>query len=766
MIKNTNGNNTKLKKDLLKVDFSKSINKEPSSQLSIESVLKSNGTKQIFSWEKIEKSIILAGRDTQSYSKKDANKILKKVYLELFKIKTKVVKTSAIRDIVEPILAEEGFFKAARYYILYKERKTQSKKTFKIWEPEMTDNAKMTLVSRCSKQAENGDLLETPGQIFWRVARHLAKAEITWGDEKDAEKAAQTFFDKMARFKFVCTRSALYEAGNDSCLQQLSPCFVLPIEDNITSIFKTLGDAALIQKNYGGTGFNFSKIRFKGDKVRNVPNSSSGPVDFLQVYSAALSKIVQGGKRHGGNMGILNVDHPDIYDFISVKDEDGLMKNFNISVGVTNEFMDAVVAGKKFNLKNPRDGKTAKTVDARKLFDDICEHAHKTGDPGMIFLDRMEEDNYTPSLGKLDATNPCGEQPLLPYESCNLSSVHLANHLVKNGDSWEIDWDDLKETVKTVVRFLDNMIEINTYVLSDTERIVKYGNRKVGLGMIGFAEVLFRLGVGYNTKEGVRIAEKIAKFVKKTAEEASLELATVRGVFPNWDNSTYRGTAEKYRNCTMITIAPTGTVSMIGNTTSGIEPSFALVYTRRSFYNEDSKNNSTAALYYVDPVFEKELKARGLYSTDLIKKVADNNGSLKGLSDIPSDLKKIFVTTHDIDPQWHVSIQAAFQKYADNSVSKTINFRHDATISDVRDAYLLAWKLGCKGITIYRDGSKSDQVLTTGVIKSEKKENHNENKVNTNIESDEKDCPECGGSIFHEAGCVTCRDCGWSKCKL
>jgi ribonucleoside-diphosphate reductase alpha chain len=759
----TNGNTTGLL--TLEINENKQSSKKNSKLLLITHVIKSNAKKEVFSPSKLQKSIILAGKDTKSYGKTQAEVIFNNVLQLLADLNKKIVSTSKIRDIVEPVIAEAGYFKAAKYYILFKERKQQAKgRGFKVWEPEMAENAKLTLISRCSKLNKKSEPMETAGEIFWRVARHIAKAEINWYDEKEYEKVAQVFFEKMAKFKFICTRSALYEAGNEACAQQLSPCFVLPIEDSIPSIFETLGKAALVQKNFGGTGFNFSNIRFKGDKVRNIPNSASGPVDFLQVYSAALTKVVQGAKRHGGNMGILNVNHPDIYDFISIKDVDGNMKNFNLSVGASNEFMDAVIANKKFNLKNPRDGRTVKRVSARKLFHDICEHAWKTGDPGMIFLDRMEQDNFTPSLGVLNATNPCGEQPLLPYESCNLSSIHLANHVVQNDGTWEIDWDDLGDTVKVLVRFLDDMIETNFYVLPETEKMVKYGNRKIGLGVIGFADLLFKLGVGYNTEEGVRLADKIAKFIKRRAEEASSELAKTRGVFPNWDLSTYKGTAERYRNCTMLTIAPTGTVSMIGNTTSGIEPCFALVYTRRVFYNEDSQNKSTKELYYVDPAFEKILKERGLYQKELIEKIAANHGSLNGIKEVPADLAKTYVTTHDIAPQWHVKIQSAFQKYVDNAVSKTINFANSATVKDVEDAYLLAWKLGCKGITIYRDGSKDDQVLNAGVI-SDSKKDKTEEKVEAVSKKEEK-CPECGGVLEFEGGCVTCKECGWSKCKL
>lgn len=609
----------------------------------------------------------------------------------------------------------------------------------------MSDNAKLALINRCSKQDAKGKSIETPADIFMRVAKHVAKAEINWGDEKEMERQTQNFFEAMASLRFVCTTSAMYEAGNDACSGQLSPCFVLKIEDSIHSIFKTLGEAALIQKNFGGTGFNFSAIRFKGDKAKNVPGAASGPVDFLQAYSAALSKIIQGAKKHGGNMGILNVDHPDIESFIKIKDEDGNMKNFNLSVGVTNAFMEAVASNKKFSLVNPRDGQVTKKVNAKELFDKICKHAWGSGDPGMIFLDRMEEDNFTPTLGKLEATNPCGEQPLLPYESCNLSSIHLANHLVKTAKGYEIDWDMLAKTVKTGVRFLDNMIEINYYVLPETEKMGKFGNRKIGLGVIGFAHVLFKLGISYNSAEAVSLADKIAKFLKRKAEEASTDLAKVRGVFPNWDISTYKGSAERYRNCTLMTIAPTGTVSMIGDTTSGIEPSFALVYKRNSFYDKDKNNNSTQTLYYIDSVFETVLRQKGLYSEKLIGKIEANGGSLEGLNEIPAEIKKVFVTTHQISPDWHVKIQAAFQKYADNAVSKTVNFANSASVEEVEKAYLLAYKLGCKGITIYRDGSKDDQVLNA----------HTEDK-----------CPECNGKLKYEGGCTTCIDCGWSKCKL
>jgi len=584
-------------------------------------------------------------------------------------------------------------------------------------EPKMAPNAKKTLVSRCSITDDDGKSLETPGEIYLRVANHMAKAELNWGNGTEVEAAREMFFESMRENRLIVTRSTLYEAGNPTAANQLSPCFVIPVEDNISSIFENLGKAAIVQKNYGGTGFNFSKIRPHGDKVRGVLNAASGPVDFLQAYSAALSKVIQGGKRHGGNMGILNVDHPDIEDFIQVKDEDQTIKNFNISVGVTNEFMEAVQDDKMWSLVNPRNGEVVKKIKARALFDQISEHAWISGDPGLMFLDRTEEDNFTPSLGLLNATNPCGEQPLLPFESCNLSSINLDSHIIKKGKDWTVDWDTLAQTTRTIVRFLDNMIEVNTYILPETEKMVRYGNRKIGAGVIGFGHVLFKLGISYNSMEGVRFARRMAKFIKGEFEKASLELATTRGVFPNFDISTYKGTAEKYRNSTMFTIAPTGTVSMIANTTSGIEPAFSLGYERRTSFEKASENKPTEVMTYLDPVFEETLKERGLHKKTIIEKIIENGGSLHGIDEIPEDLKKVFVTTHDISWKYHVKIQAAWQEYADNSVSKTINLPNEATLDDVKNAYMLAWKERCKGVTIYRDGSKMFQVMATSKTK-------------------------------------------------
>ncbi len=647
----------------------------------------------------------------------------------------------------------------------------------KVQEPQLSSIAQEVTKKRYLRTDLKGKILETPGEMLWRVAHHAAKAEINWAKNGEVEKTAKEFFEKMVNLKFVCSGKAMFEAGNEGGTGQMSACFVLPIEDSITSIFKTLGEAALVHKNNGGTGFNFSRIRPHGDKVRNVPNAASGPVDFLKAFSAALEKILQGAKRNGANMGVLNVDHPDIESFIEMKDEDQTVKNFNVSVGATNEFMEAVMAKKPWVLKNPRNGQVVKKIRADRLFDKIVEHAWKTGDPGMMFLDRMEQDNPTPALGKLDATNPCGEQPLLPYESCNLSSITLSNHIKKGKNGLEVDWEQLADTVHTAIHFLDNLIEVNSYPLPEIERIVKYGNRKIGLGVMGLAHLFYLLKIPFDSERAITLSERLAKFIRAESEKESARLAKIRGTFPNFDISYFADSAEKYRNATMLTIAPTGTISLFANCSSGIEPVFSLLAVRRTFY-EDKKNNSSKELVIFDPVFEKELenlakekKWTEKQKLEIIKKI-EAEGGLKKIKEIPDEIKKIFVTTHEIAPEFHVKIQAVWQKYFDNAVSKTINFPASAKIEDVKKVYIMAWKLGCKGITIYRDGSKQDQVLTTKKeltnlrINKSTNKNIRENPLAISENLNPQKCPECGTKLEFESGCNHCPACGWSACKI
>ena len=609
----------------------------------------------------------------------------------------------------------------------------------KIIEPRLTKNALEVAKKRYLRTDMEGKVVETVGEMLWRVAYHMAKPEVTWGTNGIVMEMANKFYERMSSLKMVCAGKAMFEAGNPGGTGQLSSCFVLPIEDSIGEIFKTLGEAAVVHKNNGGTGFNFSKIRPHGDKVKNVPGAASGPVDFLRAYSAALSQILQGAKRQGANIGILNVNHPDIESFIELKDADGTIKNFNVSVGVTDAFMNAVVEDKYWNLVNPRNGEVAKRLKAKTLFNKIAQQAWKTGDPGLMFLDTMEKGNTVPGFGKLDAVNPCGEVTLFPYESCNLTSIDLARHLKNN----KIDWEELKETVRLGVRFLDNMIEVNTYPVPEIEATVKNGNRRIGLGVMGFAHLLYKMGIPYNSDEAVKLARDLSKFIYENAAEMSSELAEARGNFPNWDLSIYPAKGQPMRNCAVTMIAPTGTISILANTSSGIEPVFSLVTRRRTFYEDDKSNHSTKEFLMVDPVFEEYIGSR----KNILDQVA--SGDYSGLS---VEEKRLFVTTHQIEPKWHVKIQAAWQKYFDNSISKTVNFGHDATVDDVKETYMLAWKLGCKGVTIYRDGSKQDQVLVS-----------NNQAPITNNQTDGV-CPECGGKLHKQDGCSKCIDCGYSVC--
>ncbi len=564
-----------------------------------------------------------------------------------------------------------------------------------------------------------GRVMETVGGMLWRVSQHMAKPEVLWSfdsaqgksDNGEMKKIAEVFYERMVTKKFVCSGKAMFEAGNPGGCGQLAACFVLPIEDSIDSIFKTLGEAAVIHKNNGGTGFNFSKIRPHGDKVKNVPHAASGPVDFIKAFSAALSKILQGAKRQGANIAILNVDHPDIEEFIRMKTEDGTIKNFNISVGVTDEFMKAVRLKKMWQLVNPRNKEVVKKVRAEKLFDLIVEYAWKTADPGMAFLDRLDRDNPTPTLGKIEATNPCGEIGLLPYESCNLGSINLSEHVTGE----KINWQELKKTVHLGVRFLDNMIEVNNYPLEQIKRMVKDGNRRIGLGVMGFAHLLYKLGIPYNSEAGVRLAEKLAQFIRQEADKQSERLGRERGNFGNYDVSIYAKSGKVRRNCATTMIAPTGTISLFADCSSGIEPVFSLSTSRRTFFEDSRENSSTKEVVVNDPVYQEY---KNKYK------------------------QKVFVTAHEVGWRWHVKIQAAWQKYFDNSVSKTINFPKEATVEDVKQAYLTAWRLGCKGITVYRDGSKHDQVLSA------------------------VRCPDCQHELIIKEGCSSCSNCGYSKCSL
>lgn len=585
---------------------------------------------------------------------------------------------------------------------------------------ELTPNALKVLEGRYLKKDENGKVIETPEEMFRRVAGTVASAELIYGaGEEEIKRIEDDFYEIMSNLEFLPNSPALMNAGRD--LGQLAACFVLPVEDSMISIFESLKNAALILQSGGGTGFSFSRLRPKRDKVMSTGGIASGPVSFMKVFNTATEVIKQGGARRGANMGILRVDHPDIIDFITVKRNHRELSNFNISVAVTDAFMEALDKDEEYNLLNPRTGGVVGRKKAREVFEQIVLSAWETGDPGLIFIDRINRDNPTPHLGIIESTNPCGEQPLLPNEACVLGSINLANMVKKlqssnpptppflkegkgglfskggqRGITNEVDYEKLEKTVRLAVRFLDNAIDVNRYPMPEIEAMHK-GNRKIGLGVMGWADMLIMLGIPYDSEEALILARKVMKFIRDKAREESANLAEKKGVFPNFHRSIYDSEGmPRVRNATTTTIAPTGTLSIIAGCSSGIEPLFAIVYTRHVM---------DTVLEEVNPLFVKRAKDDSFYSDELMEKIRQR-GTLRGIKEVPKAVKKLFVTAHDIDPLCHIDMQAAFQEYTDNAVSKTINLPKKATKDDVRKTYLYAYSKGCKGITIYRYGTK------------------------------------------------------------
>ncbi len=579
----------------------------------------------------------------------------------------------------------------------------------------LSDNSSRVLERRYLTKDWEGRAVETPQELFRRVARHISSAELLYSQESGVKgqdsrlSVEEAFYQLMANLEFLPNSPTLMNAGRE--LGQLSACFVIPIDDSMESIFDAVKYTALIHKSGGGTGFSFSRLRPEQDRVGSTGGVASGPVSFMRTFDTATDVIKQGGMRRGANMAILVVNHPDILKFIEAKEDQQALTNFNLSVAVTDAFIEAVEKNTDYDLVNPRTGEVTGRLNAKEVFDKIVSMAWRTGDPGIVFIDEINRHNPTPKLGKIESTNPCGEQPLLPFESCNLGSINLAKMVVPQDNQPQIDYAKLSQTVKLAVRFLDDVIDVNQYPLPEIAERTK-DTRKIGLGVMGFADMLIQLGVPYNSEQATGIAEEAMRFISEEADKASVELARERGVFPAFEESIYDvPDGPRFRNASRTTIAPTGSLSIIANCSSGIEPVFALSYVRHILDGEE--------FIEVNPYFEEQALRRGFYSPELMRKLAEGE-KLRDMPNIPEEIKRLFATAHDITPEWHVRIQAAFQRFTDSAVSKTVNFPYEATPEDVAKVYMMAYREGLKGITIYRDRSRESQVLTIG--KKEKAE--------------------------------------------
>lgn len=573
-----------------------------------------------------------------------------------------------------------------------------------------TQNAKTVLERRYLAKDSDGKVVETIEELFRRVAKTIASADSAYGkSESEIKETEDKFYDMMTDCEFMPNSPTLMNAGRP--LGQLSACFVLPVNDSMSEIFDTVKYAALVHQSGGGTGFSFSRLRPEGSIVRSTGGVASGPVSFMKVFNAATEAVKQGGTRRGANMGMLRIDHPDILKFIDCKENNNEINNFNISVAVTDKFMEAVEDGTEYELIAPHTGEVVGTLNAREVFEKIVDAAWRNGEPGIVFIDEMNRHNPTPALGEIESTNPCGEQPLLPFEACNLGSINLAVCVTEEDGVNSIDYDKLSEIVHNAVHFLDNVIDVNHYPLPKIDETTR-NTRKIGLGVMGFADMLLKLDVPYNSVEAEQVAEEVMSLIQLEGRKASMELAQERGTFPAWEDSVFCDQGLKIRNATITTIAPTGTISIIADASGGCEPLFAYAFTKNVMDGDK--------LLVCNDLLVERLKERGIYSEELMQRIADE-GTLAHIEEIPEDIKHVFVCAHDISPEWHIRIQAAFQKYTDNAVSKTINFPNSATRDEVKEAYLLAYKLGCKGTTVYRDGSRDSQVLTTGTAKKDEK---------------------------------------------
>ncbi len=697
--------------------------------MTVTKIKKRTGEIVHFQPSKITKAISKALLTTDS-DKHMATRISKEVVEKIRSVYSEknIPTVEDIQDIVEKTLVKHNLPDVAKAYILYRNKQSEKREIKEIFG--VSDDLKLRLNSikvlkeRYLAKNEEDEIIETPSGLFLRVAKKVAKTDTKYGDI-NVDELEKNFFKTMVNLDFLPNSPTLMNAGLD-VPQQLSACFVLPIDDSLESIFNSIKNMALIHKSGGGTGFSFSHIRPKGDIVKTTKGIASGPLSFMKVFDVTTDVVKQGGRRRGANMGVLRFDHPDVIEFITAKDADDTFENFNLSVGVTDEFIKAVKRDESIDLVNPRTNKKTKRISARYIFDLITYQAWKTGDPGLLFLDEINRHNPTPKEGSIEASNPCGEVPLLAYESCNLGSINLSN--MSNEDESDVDWEKLRKTVRTGVHFLDNIIDVNEFPLPEIEEKTK-GNRKIGLGVMGFAELLIQLNIPYDSNQALKIAKEIMKFINDEARKKSEELGKMKGSFPNFKKSIYNESYEFMRNATVTTIAPTGTISVIAGCSSGIEPLFGIAFVRNIMGGKK--------FFEVNSLFEKSLKEKDLYSNDLIKRIA-RKGSVKDIDELPEDIKSLYVTALDINPSVHVKMQSAFQEFTDNAVSKTVNLPNDASLEQVKNIFLKAFKCNCKGITLYRYGTKKDQVLSIA-------DDSNQSEY-FNVESDYSGgCPTSGG---------------------
>jgi ribonucleoside-diphosphate reductase alpha chain len=729
-------------------------------------VRKRSGEVEDFDPKKITNSIVMAQSNVGIVDSQQAKRVGKLVVSDLQKrlASERLIGTDQIGDTVERLLIDEALYDIARAYIIARERQRQEQRAEKqlgvIDDIGFPYNSILVIRNKYLLKDKQGNPAETPKQMFERVARTLARAETkkqkVWEDK---------FFDLMVSLRFLPGGRTLANAGTSN--NQMANCFVLPMPDSVEEIFEVVKASSVLKKYGGAVGFNLGKIRPKGDAVSGTSGKACGPVALMKIVNDASEILLQAGGRRSGNMVILPVSHPDVFEFITSKEDETILPHINYSLGVTSKFMKAVENDRAWDLVNPRSGEVVNTVSARSIFELAASMAWRNGDPGMIFLDRINQDNPTPHIGVLESVNLCGEQPLLSWEACNLGSVNLAEHITSNGKK-DLDWVKLEETTRLAVRVLDDVVSLCRYPLRKIERMVK-SNRKIGLGVMGWADLLVRLGIAYNSEQGLRLARKTMKFMREAAEDESDKLGGEKGSFPNFRGSLWEKKGFKqFRNATLLTIAPTGSISMAAGVSYGIEPHFAL-----AFYKEAMGG---IQLPEVNSDLLEELRKAGMDDNGLLDEIAQI-GTIQHLSKIPEKIRKVFVTAHDLKPRDHVLMQAAFQKFVDNAVSKTINLAHDARVEDVEEAFLLAWKTGCKGITVYRDESRREQVLNVGKQATKGKEQRAKSKGRTKLRlpfkakalkpsNPKAKCPQCGGKMVMAEGCATCPSCAFSVCSV